>query len=548
MPISLLDTRPPRDLPIAVVDVGSNSVRLVVYDALRRSPSPIFNEKVLCGLGKGVALTGYLAEDGIERALSELARFKALCELIGVVRIFAVATAAAREAKNGPQFIADAEKALGTHIEVLTGKEEARYAAHGVLSAIPDADGIVGDLGGGSLELVDVKNGRIGKGITLPLGPLRLIDMSGGNLAKARKIIDESFAEAKLLSALDGRSFYAVGGTWRNLGRLHMEQVKYPLHVLHHYTIERNTAESVSGLVAGLSPATVRDIAAVSKSRAETLPLGALVLQRLIDLAHPRDITISVFGVREGLLFERLKPAKQETDPLLSAAWDFARRYARSPEHERELCDWTDRLFGNDLLPETKPERRLRHAACLMADIGWRAHPDYRGQRAFNMISQGSFVGVDHPGRIFLGLAVFYRYEGPGNARAPADLRRLVSEHDLRRAEILAAAMRLAYVITAAMPKVLPKVKLELGNGNVLQLTFPRQFASLMGERVEKRFRELATMLGLEPLIISGKLVKKPLVKPPKAAKASKKASKQLGKKSIKKAEVSKKKPKKARK
>jgi exopolyphosphatase / guanosine-5'-triphosphate,3'-diphosphate pyrophosphatase len=501
MPITTLETSAAPEKPVAVVDIGSNSVRLVVYDGLRRSPSPVFNEKVLCGLGKGVAITGLLAETGILRALNELRRFKAICKLIGVKEIYAVATAAAREAKNGPDFIAKAEKALGAPIEVLTGKEEAEYAALGVISGIPDADGIAGDLGGGSLELVDIKGDQVGKGITLPLGALRLIDLSEGSLAKAREIIDETLSRANILADLKDRDFYAVGGTWRNLARLHMAQVNYPLHVLHNYAIPFDAARSVAGLVSGLSVASLKDVTAVSRSRADTLPFGALVLDRLLAQSEPRNVVFSVFGVREGLLYKRLKRRRQDSDPLISAAWDFARRYARSPEHERELCDWTDQFFGTEQLPEDTTQRRLRHAACLLADIGWRAHPDYRGERSMTMISQASFVGVDHPGRLFLALTVFYRYEGPGDDRAPSEFRRLVGKDMKKRAEILAAAMRLAYVLTAAMPGVLPKIRMSVTPGGNLVLKMPKKLTDLMGERVEKRLGDLATILGCTPAV-----------------------------------------------
>lgn len=490
-----LDITSPRAKPVAVVDIGSNSVRLVVYDGLRRSPSPVFNEKVLCGLGKGVALTGMLAPEGIRRAINELKRFRALCRIIGAETIYAVATAAAREAKNGPAFIKKAQQALGSPIDVLTGKQEAEYAALGVISGIPDADGVVGDLGGGSLELVDVKNGRMGQGITLPLGPLRLVDMAGGSLVRAREIVDAALMASPLVEILRGRNFYAVGGTWRNLARLHMAQSGYPLHVLHSYTIPRESARAVADVVSGLSPGALKDVRPVSKSRADTLPFGALVLERLLALSQAQQLVVSVFGVREGLLYGKLRPKRREADPLLSACWDFARRYARSPEHELELCDWTDQIFGSEALPETAEQRRLRHAACLLADIGWRAHPDYRGERSLSMISQAAFVGVDHPGRLFLSLAVFFRYEGSGSSVAPREFLRLMDEDMLERAHVLASAQRLAYVLTAAMPGLLPKIKLSF-TPKALVMKLPKRLADIMGERVEKRLEGLAAMLG----------------------------------------------------
>lgn len=486
-------TEPPKYRPVAVVDIGSNSVRLVVYDGLRRSPTPVFNEKILCGLGRGVALTGKLSSDGMTRALAALRRFRALVRQIGVKQVFAVATAAAREARNGESFIATAEEALGAHIDVLSGKEEARYAAFGVFAGIPDADGIVGDLGGGSLELIDIRAGKVRDGLTLPIGPLRLIDLSGGDIDKARKIVDGHFAEANILEALKGRTFYAVGGTWRNLAKLHMAQTRYPLRVLHGYDIGRGQAMAIADVVAGLSQSSIRDIRQFSRSRADTMPYGALVLERLLDHSKPRQVQLSVFGVREGLLYSKLPRRKRQSDALLSSCWDFARRYARSPAHELELCDWSDQIFGDKAIAETAAERRLRYAACLLADIGWRAHPDYRAERSLGMISQAAFVGIDHPGRIFLALTIYYRYEGNGEVEG---YDRLIDENAMTRAHLLSNLFRLAYILSAAMPGMLPRIGLRLAANRLLVLRLPRKHADLMGERVEKRLQGLAAEMG----------------------------------------------------
>lgn len=492
-------TVPPSYRPVAVVDIGSNSVRLVVYDGLRRSPSPIFNEKILCGLGKGVAITGRLNEAAIARALQELRRFKTLVKQIGVKEIYAVATAAAREAKNGAEFIDLAENALGAGINVLTGKEEARYAALGVIAGIPEADGIAGDLGGGSLELVDLHDGKLHDGITLPIGPLRLIDLSGGSIERATDIVDEYLAKAEILRHLNGRSFYAVGGTWRNLARIHMAQAQYPLHVLHHYMMTGQQAVAISDLVSGLTTSSLKDVKDMSKSRVETMPFGALVLNRLLHYGKAKDVTVSVYGVREGLLYSKLPRRKMQSDALLASCWDYARRYARSPAHELELCDWTDQLFGDGKIDENEEETRLRYASCLLADIGWRAHPDYRADRSLGMISQAAFVGVDHPGRVFLALTVFYRYEGE---TMKDDLTRLLDERHIERAHLLSSIFRLAYILSAAMPGMLPKIGLKLGDNKTLVLTIPKKIKDLMGERVEKRLAGLAFEIGRTPKVL----------------------------------------------
>ena len=494
-------TVPPTYRPVAVVDIGSNSVRLVVYDGLRRSPAPIFNEKILCGLGKGVAITGRLNDSAIARALQELRRFRALVKQIGAKEVFAVATAAAREAKNGAEFIDLAEKALGAGINVLTGKEEARYAALGVIAGTPEADGIAGDLGGGSLELVDLHDGKLHDGITLPIGPLRLIDLSGGSIERATEIVDGYLEKAEILEHLKGRTFYAVGGTWRNLARIHMAQSQYPLHVLHHYMMNAQQAAGIADLVSGLTSTSLKDVKDMSKSRIETMPFGALVLNRLLNYGKAKDVMISVYGVREGLLYSKLPRRKMQSDALLASCWDFARRYARSPAHELELCDWTDQLFGKDKLEETEEETRLRYASCLLADIGWRAHPDYRADRSLGMISQAAFVGVDHPGRVFLALTVFYRYEGE---TMKDDLTRLLDERHIERAHLLSSIFRLAYILSAAMPGTLPKIGLKLGDGKSLVLTIPKKLKDLMGERVEKRLAGLAFEIGRTPKVIIG--------------------------------------------
>ena len=484
----------PKFAPVAVVDIGSNSVRLVVYDALRRAPSPVFNEKVLCGLGRGVAATGMLSQEGVERALKALGRFGALCEQIGVGDCYAIATAAAREAQNGKKFIGAAEKALGRKIQVLTGKEEANFAAMGVMSSIPGVNGIVGDLGGGSLELVDVAGGEIKTGVTLPLGPFRLMDAVSASDQTAKEIVETELEKSGMLKAMKDRPFYAVGGAWRNLAKMHMQQSSHPLSVLQQYALSPTAARSVSILVGGMQASELRDTDAIAKKRADTLPLASLVLDRLLALGEPSEVIFSVYGVREGVLFDKLKKEKRKQDPLLAGCWDFARRYARSPEHENELRDWSDTLFASFQSDESKDEKRLRHAACLMADIGWRALPDYRGTRALALISQASIVGIDHPGRAFVALTIFLRYCGP-RKNVPENFESLLTTRTETRARVLAATLRLAYALTAAMPGMLPKIKLAVEDGDKLKLSLPAKHQALAGEVVEKQLEQLADLL-----------------------------------------------------
>jgi len=417
--------RLPGIAPVSVVDIGSNSIRLVVYEGMSRSPTVLFNEKVLCGLGKGVALTGKMDEDSVARALAALHRFKALSDQARAATMYVLATAAAREASNGPDFIHQAETILKRKVRVLSGEEEAKFASLGIISGFYNPDGIAGDLGGGSLELIDIKGKEFGKGITLPLGGLRLSEYAGGSLSKAQTFARKQLKTAKLLSKGEGRTFYAVGGTWRNIAKLHMEITHYPLHMMQGYEV------SFEGMMQFLDQVvTARDsrepaLQAVSKHRRSLLPFGAVAMKEVLSAMKPSLISFSAQGVREGYLYSLLSEAERRADPLLAAAGELAILRARSPEHARELAEWTGRMMPLFGIQETEEESRYRQAACLLADISWRAHPDYRGLQALNVIAHSSFVGISHPGRAFIALSNYYRFEGLHDDGATVRWRRL---------------------------------------------------------------------------------------------------------------------------
>ncbi len=487
--------------PVSVVDIGSNSVRMVVYDGLRRSPAPIFNERVIAALGRGVAATGRLPKEGVRRALHLLRRFALLNAQMKVRRVFAIATAAVRDAADGREFIRHAEEALGAPVRILSGEEEARFTAQGVIAGMPEAEGVVGDLGGGSLELVRVKEGRVKKGDTLPLGALRLVEQGEGEPGRIRMLVDEALAGHPLVRKLEGRVLYAVGGAWRNLARLHMHWTGYPLTVVQHYGIPRHEVLRLVEWIMGMSPRQVRELGVISERRADLIATAALVMGRLVELSGARQVVFSALGVREGVLFEALPRQVRAADPLLSACWDFARRHSRSAAHELELCAWSDQLCAPDVLECTRRWTRLRYAACMLADIGWRAHPDFRGRRALNLVAQANFNGLDHYSRAFLALTVFFRYEGI-STKPPADIAALVDDKAIRRARVLAALFRLAYSLSAAMPGALPAIALRPRGGR-LELRLSGDKADLAGEVVEKRLEQLARQLGREASISS---------------------------------------------
>jgi exopolyphosphatase/guanosine-5'-triphosphate,3'-diphosphate pyrophosphatase len=479
-----------------VVDIGSNSIRLVVYESARRTPTSIFNEKVLCGLARGLNNTGKLSDESVAMALSSLARFRALTDAMGVNRIDVVATAAVRDAANGSAFAAAVRDRCNFDVRILSGEEEARLSAQGVLSGIPEADGLMGDLGGGSVEVVRLGGGDTGAHVTLPLGPLRLADPAEGSMSKARKIIDKELAALPWLSEAKGKRFYPVGGAWRSLARVHMAQSGYPLHVIHQYTIRAKPMLDFTRFVSQLSPSTLRKTPGVSRQRADSIPHAAYLMQRLVEMTGVQDVVFSAYGLREGCLYDRLTREERRIDPLLAACRWEAERVGRATADGEFLFTWMSPLF----LGESPRQTRLRLAACHLADIGWSEHPDYRAEMVFDRILRHSTVGTDHPGRVFMALAVASRHTMLKKEAIREETGTLLGAEDEATARVVGMAMRLGYTFSGGVISLLAQIRLRR-DANKVTLSLPRHADILVGDVVERRFQALARQLSCEPVI-----------------------------------------------
>ncbi len=479
--------------PVAVIDVGSNSVRLVVFEALSRATTPIFNEKVLCGLGRGLAQSGRLYPEGRDAALATLTRFASLVDAMQAEVVDVVATAAVREAKDGPEFVARVDAECGLKIRVLSGTEEARLAAQGVLSSIPGVDGLMADLGGGSLEVVRLNEGSLRDQATLPLGPLRTAAAGGRALLQT---IDRALEGLPWLREAWGRNFYAVGGAWRAVARVHMAQQRYPLRIIHGYTLERAEAERVARFLSQLDAHALEELDGVPRRRAETLPFSALVLARLLNVARPKAVVFCGHGLREGLIYDRLDEASRGADPFIAAAHESARRTGRFSAHAEEIDRWIAPLF-EDVDAE---DARLRFAACLLSDSAWRWHPDYRAEQAFISILHAPDVGVSHTGRAFVATAVAARYGASLSEKWMAPAKRLLPKSAVQTARALGAALYLANTLTGGTPGLLAKAPV-LKRGKVLELVLTGESRRLDGEAVRRRLETLAREFRLEAQI-----------------------------------------------
>jgi len=460
----------------------------VVYAGPPRVPAPIFNEKVLAGLGSGADLSGSLPEEARARAVSALSRFKLLIDHMKVRRTEVVATAAIRDADDGDDFVREV-RGIGLNCRVLSADEEADYAGEGVLSGIPEADGIVGDLGGGSLELVEVGDGDTGKGISLPLGVLRLEPTADGERA-ARKVLKEALKRSTLKDRSRGRRFYMVGGSWRALARIDMLATNFPLPITHQYRMKPGRAKELRRLVGGLDP---RFSKAASPARLASAPAAAMLLALLVDELEPSQLVVSIYGIREGLLYAALKPRDRRLDPLTEEARDAGGGEHRFGQHGDMLDDWIAPLFD-----DPPALRRLRLASCLLADAAWQANPGFRADRAIEMALHGNWVAIDPAGRVMMAQALSANF---GRDRLPdAALLQLCREEDLRRAHCWGQAMRLGQRLSGGVASVLERTALSVVNG-AIQLSVGRGEEALVGDAVERRLLRLADSFGSEPVI-----------------------------------------------
>jgi exopolyphosphatase/guanosine-5'-triphosphate,3'-diphosphate pyrophosphatase len=482
-----------RDLSkVGVVDVGSNSVRMVVFDGAARSPAYFFNEKVMCGLGKDLVQTGMLHPSGRARALAALRRFALLAKGMEIKTLTVVGTAAMREAKDGAEFQQQVLDETGLEIWVIDGEEEARLSAQGVLLGWPDATGVVCDIGGNSMELARIGAGEVGARMSTPLGPFRLLQEAGDAPTRARHIAKHVKEAVEALS-LKGEKIYLVGGSWRVIARLDMERRDYPLTVLHEYRMQPAPLMETLDWIENADLAQLRAKTGTSSERMELIPLACEVLRELIKQAKPSEIDVSAYGIREGLLYEQMPPRLRARDPLIEAARAAERTSARMPGFGKKLYDFLLPLF------ETRDTDQLRliKAACLLHDTTWRTHPDFRAEACFDNASRANLGGLDHVGRVFLGLALLHRYKNNRSGSRLEPMFKLLSPAQIKDAEILGKAMRFGAMFAVGDPSRVCKLGYDAQAG-LLQVDLTEEGRALLGEVAEARLKSLANAMGAQ--------------------------------------------------
>lgn len=481
---------------VGVVDVGSNSVRMVVFNGAARSPAYFYNEKVMAGLGQGLAESGKLNPRGRERALAALKRFALLARSMGAAPLSCVATAAVREAKDGQAFAKQVEKETGLKLWIIDGQEEARLSAQGVLLGWPDAEGLVCDMGGNSMELAIVANGKVGRRVSAPIGPFQLQQVKDGKEGVSKFIAGVIEELAEKMGRTHAR-IYLVGGSWRAIARLDMERRHYPMTVLHEYRMAPEDVAATTDWIGDNDVDALRARTGTSMARMELVPLASLVLRQLLASFAPREFAVSSYGIREGMLYEQMPERLRRRDPLLEACRHAEQTMARMPGFGKKLYTFILPLFA-DALPE---RLRLMRAACLLHDTTWRAHPDYRAESCFDNVTRANMAALSHPERVFLGLALLHRYKNSRTGSTMTPIFKLLGENEVQEAEVLGKAMRFGAMFSVNSPEDAGELAL-LRATNTLQLTLSKRGVVLFGEVAEARFLSLANAMKAEPKVV----------------------------------------------
>lgn len=482
-----------RQVHYGIIDLGSNSIRLVVYDDLGRAPFPRFNEKSLVALGGALDDEGRFTPEAMESALAAIRRFDAIAKAMDVPRVDVLATEATRKAKNGEELVAAIREQTGLEPRVITGEDEAYYSTIGVISGFFQPRGLVGDIGGGSLEVAEVLGDRVGeRRASMPLGALPVRSMLDDGVDAAKKQVDD-ILDGALPPLLTEPVFYAVGGGWRALARIHIAMTNHPISVAHGYEIPARDLSSLAKKIAKMSADEIAELPDVPGRRVKTLAASALVLWRVFRKLKPERAVFSAFGLREGWLFSQLGEEEQYRDPLLEGALAIGLPVARVPRFSEALGKWTEELFPG----ETQAERRIRLSVCALTDIAWRDHQKIRATDSFLRLLEFPFIGITHSERAFLAVAVMARYGGKVDGQVKDRVGDLLSRKDLQRAEILGRALLLGHRFSASVPEILEQSRLKI-DADAVRLEVLEEASVPDSDAVQSRLRQLAKVAGIE--------------------------------------------------
>ena len=480
---------------VAVIDVGSNTVRLVHFRLEGRALWPVYNEKVMAGLGNGVAQSGQLNPDGVLIAKRALKRFQRLLDTNHISERHLVATAAVRNADDGAAFVADIAEHCGFDIQVLSGEDEGDLSAAGLICGIPNAHGVMGDLGGSSLELTRIESGQPSVAQTFALGPQEALKGAVLDRDPMTSLIDLTLKEASSLQR-GGGDFYAIGGAWRALAQIAFSRLEYPLHVVHQFRLTGDQVLALTEFVVTADAAALGDIDGVPSRRTGSLPFAALLLQRLVALGRCDGVVFSAYGLREGVLIKTVAPMVREIDPLVAGCEAMARPVSPASGFGRAVALWiAPALNALDPVFDGQRDGDLIQAACRLIDLGARMHPDHRVGLVRNSVLYAPIANADHVERVFLAAVLHFRYGGGERALLKRPAFAMLCDAQMLRARFVGLILRLAAKVSGRSCVLLERFSLQI-NGGCVRLEVDEQVRDLYVERSASLVNAAAHLIG----------------------------------------------------
>ncbi len=481
--------------PIAIIDIGSNSIRMMVYDGLFRSPAILFNERVLAELGKTLSTLGRLNPDNLELAYFNLQRFKAVVDNMKA-QSFVIATAALREAIDGPDFTQRLKNELELDVRIISGQEEAYLGYLGIISSIRDTGGVIGDLGGGSLELSIVQEGQYVEGESFPLGGLRLFSSFSDKTVLKKEIHHYIYGQEWLKNAAKGQNFYPIGGAWRSVAKYYMHKIRYPLQLIHGLKVSTEELKPYLQELVRMNEKQLDRLTMISKRRRPIMGISALLMLEVLDYIKADKVYFSTFGVRDGLLYDHLSEDIRVKDPLLERCRHWEHQFSRFNNGEA-IYQWSYSLVKD----EKKDYQRLYKAACFLNDFGWFEHRDYRAELSFRrLLTQRFGGGLGHKERIMLACILYISYGESLGDKLLKNVIRLLDKKQKKRILCYGLAIGLARRLGGGPPEPLAQSQLNLDKNN-LTLKIDKSLESFMGHHIDKLMENLAKNLKVNPKI-----------------------------------------------
>ncbi len=487
---------PERSAPYGLLDMGSNSLRLVIYEPRFPWPRVYLDEKTMAALGHGLAETGRLDPRNQSIALESLKRFSALVRSTKVARVDAVATAAVRDASNGPEFVEQAQAVFGHPIKVAPGPQEALWGIKGVIAGAPEAQGIFADMGGGSLQVGLVDPRKDGLRQSFPMGALRLLEQCKGDSAKAHALIQRALERLSWLEQGKGKSLYLVGGAWRALALTHMRDTGYPLTMVHGYNLKVEKVLPWLTMLKEASEKTLKALPIRQTRRRATLPFAAASLIALIEATRVSRIQFSAFGIRQGIMFDQVLDQAIWQSPEQLYHYAATSLFRGGNRYGEDLGQALLRWIPWQLIDAGVPSAAAKETALIMSDVGWDYHSERRASDVVLDVLHTRDLPLSHKDRVFVSLVLTTRHGADHRTTIAPDLLHLLRDQEIKAARALGLILRFAYKCSGATQAVLLRSRLEI-QGDSLVLHLGSSLDGLTTQGLKDNLAKLAKRLGM---------------------------------------------------